>query len=112
MAIKGGFTAQSVKTMACGEGGKMDGRKRDPSTEGLYLWVRNNNKHRAYTYRYDLNGKSYEIALGSGIHRRPPRGTQPGSGTQSGRDGDRGYDRGCDRDGDRLHVPAGRAELL
>lgn len=65
MAKKGGFTDQSVRTMAAGSNGKMDGRKVDPSCDKLYLWVRENGKYRAFQFRYDLAGTSYNLALGA-----------------------------------------------
>jgi integrase len=58
MAIKGGFTAISIKS-------KPDGKHSDAGCFGLYLWVRNGGKHRAWQFRYSKGGKASTISLGS-----------------------------------------------
>jgi len=62
---KGGFTAISVKTLAAGENGKIDGKKVDPGCHGLTLWARNDGRNRAYQHRYDFCGESFTISIGS-----------------------------------------------
>jgi integrase len=50
------FTAPSIKSLE-------DGKHPDPSTTGLYLWVRGNS--RTWQYRYSRNGVANTISLGS-----------------------------------------------
>jgi integrase len=58
MAIKGGFTAVSIKS-------KPDGKHADATCPNLYLWVRNGGRHRAWQFRYSKAGKANTISLGS-----------------------------------------------
>ena len=63
-AIKGAFTPKSVRTMACGKDGKIDGMKVDPGCPGL-RYPAGTTAPCAPTCSATLAGKARPFTIGS-----------------------------------------------